>query len=108
MTGTTGAPTDDGQAYNIYSDGYITTNHSFQTGPAMVTVTALGEPADGGWPHMIVRVGSTVIGDVVVSSGSFADYAFSYDASAGVQEIQIEFSYPCAREFQMVLEPGAP
>jgi hypothetical protein len=82
------APPD---GWNLHSNGYISTTHNFTAGPATVTVRALGQSAAGVAPHMIVRVGSTVIGDVYVSQTSYTNFSFTFTASAGPQEIRITF-----------------
>src|SRR6185312_11391973 len=52
MFQSTGGPTAGG--WNIWSDGYISTNHPVTAGQSTITVTAYGSIAAGVWPHMIV------------------------------------------------------
>lgn len=75
----------------LWSDGYIATNHSFTAGSTTITVTARGEQAANVWPHMVVSVGGTAIGNATVNSGSYASYAFTFTATAGTKEIRVAF-----------------
>lgn len=92
MPYTTGGSYPDG--WNIWSNGYIYTNHDFTAGPARITVMALGEPAAWTWPHMLVTVGgvpANPAGGVSVASGSFQAYELTFDAVGGSQEIRVIF-----------------
>lgn len=82
------APPD---GWNLHSNGFISTTHDFTAGPAAVTVRALGQLAQGVAPHMIVRVGGAVIGNVYVTNTAYADFEFTFNAPGGTQEIRIEF-----------------
>jgi hypothetical protein len=84
-----GAAPPDG--WNLHSNGYISTNHNFTAGPNTVTVRALGQLANGVGPHMVVRVGNTVIGDVFVTQTSYTNFTFNYTAPGGTQEIRITY-----------------
>ena len=89
MFHSTGGSTTGG--WNIWSNGYISTNHTFAAGATTLTVTAQGTIAAGVWPHMIVRVGGTQIGEATVNSTSWTTYPFTFTATAGTQEIRVEF-----------------
>jgi hypothetical protein len=79
--------------WNIWSNGYISTNHTFNgAGPASVTVTARGQVALGIWPRMVVSVGGAVVGQVNVSSSTWAPYTFTFDAAAGSRELRVAFT----------------
>jgi len=84
-----GAAPPDG--WNLWSNGYISTNHNFTAGANTVTVRALGQLANGVGPHMVVSVGSTVIGDVFVTQTSYTAFTFNYTAPGGTQEIRITY-----------------
>ncbi len=77
--------------WNIWSDGYVSTQHVFTPGPAQITVRALGEQALGVLPHMVVSVGGTTVGDATVVTGTFADYTFAFMASGGQKEVRVTF-----------------
>jgi subtilisin family serine protease len=77
--------------WNIWSNGYISTSHDFTAGPASITVQARGELANGVAPHMVVSVGGSPIGNVSVSSSTYAPYTFNFTATAGSQEIRVAF-----------------
>jgi hypothetical protein len=91
MFHSTGGPSFDG-GWNIWSNGFISTPHTFTPGPTELSVIARGEPAFGVAPHMIVSVDGTVVGDVFVTSLDWASYSFTFSAVAGQdQEIRIAF-----------------
>src|SRR6185503_5313497 len=50
--------------WNIWSNGYVSTNHTFLAGSTTLSIAASGTLAGGAWPHMVVSVGGTVIGNV--------------------------------------------
>ena len=89
MYHSTGGATTGG--WNIWSNGYISQNHDFATSQVTITVMAAGRIAANVWPHMVVSVGGTAIGNVYVNTTSWAPYAFNYTATAGVQEIRVTF-----------------
>ncbi|HET9235043.1 MAG TPA: carbohydrate-binding domain-containing protein, partial [Candidatus Eisenbacteria bacterium] len=89
MFASTGGPAPGG--WNIWSNGYVSTNHTFTAGATSITVRARGEIAGGVAPHMVVSVGGVPIGNVSVTSTTFADYTFSYNAVAGSREIRVAF-----------------
>lgn len=90
MAFSTGGATSDG--YNIWSDGTGTVSHSFVAGENRVTVYARGEIAGGAGPNMVVRVGGTVIGDIDITDTSMQPYDFTYTATGGTEEIEVEFT----------------
>jgi hypothetical protein len=89
MFHSTGGSTPGG--WNIWSNGFISTSHDFSAAPTRLRVMARGEPAFGVWPHMVVSVNGSPVGDVSVQSGDWASYAFELDAAAGSQEIRVAF-----------------
>ncbi len=88
MYQSTGGPTTGG--WNIWSNGYIETSHTFAGGQTTLVVAASGEEANG-WPHMVVSVGGQVVGDVTVDQATWQNYEFTFDAVAGDQTVQVEF-----------------
>src|SRR6185436_12762472 len=89
MFHSTGGATTGG--WNIWSNGYISTNHTFAAGSTSITVSAKGTPAGGVWPRMTLSIAGTNVGSVTVNSANFANYAFSYNASAGSKEVRVVF-----------------
>ena len=90
MTHNVGGPfPPDG--WNVWSNGDITQLHDFTPGPARITVRAFGQPALGIFPHMVVSVGGTPIGDVTVNATSYTDYSFDFVATGGSQLISVAF-----------------
>jgi len=89
MFHSTGGATAGG--WNLWSSGYISTNHGFVAGPVTVTVTARGSVAAGVWPHMRVSVGSTEIGSTYVTTTGWSSYPFNVTASAATQELRVTY-----------------
>jgi len=85
----TGAAVTDG--WNIYTNGYISMNHTFTGGATTLTVRARGQSAQGVAPHMIVRVGGVTVGDIFVTATDWQDYTFNFSTTAGSKEIRIQF-----------------
>ncbi len=78
--------------WNLWSNGWIATQHSFSAGRTTITVNAKGSPASGAWPNMVVQVGSKQIGSVIVSSSNYAAYSFTFDAVAATRDLRIAFT----------------
>jgi endoglucanase len=89
MTHSTGAAITGG--WNLWSNGYVATNHTFTAGQTTITVTAGGSAAAGVSPHMVVSVDGAVIGSASVSKAGWADYAFTFTAAPGTHEIRVAF-----------------
>lgn len=81
--------------WNIYSNGYIWTNHNFTAGANVITISAFGQQAQNVLPHMRVTVNGAAAspsGGVNVTTNGFNNYAFTYTAStAGSREIRVIF-----------------
>ena len=89
MVHSTGGSVADG--WNIWSNGYASTTASFDPGSLAITVVARGSYAGGAWPHMLVRIGGTVIYETVVDSDTWQQYAFVYESSGMSEELRVEF-----------------
>ncbi len=89
MYQSTGNASADG--WNLFANGYISTEHPFNGGPSRLRVVARGEVADGIWPHMVVSVDGAVVGEVSVASSVFAEYIFEFGAPLGIREVSIAF-----------------
>jgi hypothetical protein len=85
----TGDATPDG--WNIWSTGYISTQHDFVGGETTVTVIARGEPLGGVWPIMTVSLGGTAVASQTVASATWRSYTFSIDPQPGQREIRVSF-----------------
>jgi endoglucanase len=77
--------------WNLWSNGYVSTKSTFVAGPTHITVSASGQVAANVWPHMVVTVDGTQIGQATVSASSWASYSFPYAATAGTHEIRVVF-----------------
>jgi subtilisin family serine protease len=89
MFHSTGGPVPGG--WNIWSNGYVSTTHSFTAGPATLTVRARGQSANGVAPHMLVSVGGVTVGNVSVPQTTFTPFTFNFTATGGSQEIRVSF-----------------
>jgi YVTN family beta-propeller protein len=90
MYHSTGGSTSGG--WNIWSNGYVSTQHAFGQGATTITVYARGSVAANVWPNMRVLVGGVVLGNVAVNTTSYRAYSFSYAANAGSAEIRVQFT----------------
>ena len=90
MTHSTGGSVSGG--WNIWSNGYISTQHPFVAGPTTITVWARGSVAANVWPNLRVSVGSTVLGNLTVNTTGYAAYTFSFTASSGTAEVRVQFT----------------
>ena len=89
MIHSTGGATAGG--WDIWTNGYIATNHTFAAGATTITVFAKGDVAANVWPHMIVSVGGTNVGEASVSTASWVPYPFTFTGAAGSTEIRVAF-----------------
>jgi hypothetical protein len=84
-----GGPTPGG--WNLHSNGYVSTNHNFTGGLSRVTVVAAGQLALGVGPHMVVRVGGIIVGNVTLTNTSYQSFNFNFTTTSGNKEIRITF-----------------
>ncbi len=90
MFHSTGGPFGS-NAWNIWSNGFISTNHDFTPGPAVITVSALGQSAARVRAHMVVTVDGVQIGEANVAPWGFDDYQFFFSAAGGPREVRVIF-----------------
>lgn len=89
MYHSTGGAMTDG--WNIWSNGYISTDYNFGAGPQTITVRAQSTPAAGQWARMRVSIAGNEVFNTFVTSSSWTDYTFTYQAPSGTQEVRIAF-----------------
>jgi hypothetical protein len=89
MFHSTGAAVTGG--WNIWNNGYISTNHTFPGGATSLTVRARGQSANGVAAHMVVSVGGVTVGNISVPATTFTDYTFNFTTTAGSKEIRVTF-----------------
>lgn len=89
MFHSTGSAVTNG--WGLYQNGYVTTQSTFAGGATSVVVHARGTAAGGVWPHMVLSVGGTVVGQTSVNATNFTAYTFNFSTSAGSKEIRITF-----------------
>jgi hypothetical protein len=90
MQHSTGGSVSDG--WNIWSNGHISTQHSFAAATTTVTVFARGTVAAGVWPNLRLSTGGQVRGNATVNTTAYAAYTVSFTASAGAAELRVEFT----------------
>jgi hypothetical protein len=78
--------------WNLYNNGYVAFNHTFNGGVQAMTVRAAGSPANGVRPTMRVNVNGAPVYTTTVGSSSFADYSFTFAAPVGNKEVRIYFT----------------
>lgn len=89
MSHSTGGATAGG--WNLWSDGYLATNVTLGAGTVPITVTAKGESAAGGWPHLVLSLAGATLGATTVSSAGWAEYTFRVPVSADTKELRVIF-----------------
>jgi DNA-binding beta-propeller fold protein YncE len=78
--------------WNIWANGYVSTQHTFVAGATTLTVWARGSVAANVWPNLRVSVGGVVLGNAPVNTTSYAAYKFSFTATSGAKEVKVEFT----------------
>jgi len=92
-TKTTGGLTADGDAYCLWSNGYIEDSVNFpMSGSHRFIVTAFGSAAAGLWPEMEIRIDQSVIGRVTVNSAAWETYVVEGNIPAGIHRVAIAFT----------------
>lgn len=77
--------------WNLWSNGYASTQHTFTGAPVGLVVTAKGTAAGQVWPHFNVTVGGVLVGSATVTSSTSAEYGFDVSRPAGTAEIRVAF-----------------
>jgi hypothetical protein len=89
MVHSTGAATPGG--WNIWANGYISTNHNFDGGSKIITVVARGQAAAGVHAHMIVNIDGLREYSYSVMPTTWTAYNLNVDLPAGVHQIRVDF-----------------
>lgn len=90
MTHAVGAALDGG--WNIFANGYIEADHTFNGAAGRIIVTARGTFAGFGWPEMEVSIGGVKLGSVSVASATYTTYSFAFPATTGTRAVRISFT----------------
>lgn len=88
MSPSTGGAAEDG--WNLWSNGSLTATHAFGSDSSLISVRARGQQGGGAWPHLVVTLDGTVIGDAVVDSESYETYEL-IASGGGTREIAVSF-----------------
>lgn len=78
--------------WNIWTNGYISTNHVFGGAATVITVRARGQAALGVAPTMVLSVGGVTVSTTSVTSTAWADYTFITTPNAGSREVRVSFT----------------
>lgn len=90
MAHSVGEAVDGG--WNVYTVGDVSASVALKGGPTKFVVHARGSLSGGIWPHLTVKVGSALVGEVDVTSNTWAPYEFEFVAQPGMPSIQLGFS----------------
>jgi tetratricopeptide (TPR) repeat protein len=91
---------------NVYQNGdmpwtgTMSAHIVLKKGNARFTFQAMGTPARGIWPHMVVKLDNEIIGEVDVTSEKLEDYEFRKAVKPGKYNLSISFT----NDFYMVDE----
>ncbi|HEY0466191.1 MAG TPA: carbohydrate-binding domain-containing protein, partial [Polyangiaceae bacterium] len=88
MFHSTGGSTPDG--WNIWANGYISTNHNFDGGTHLVTIVTRGQAAAGVPAHLSVSIENRTY-TYSITDTAWTSYRFNLDIPAGVHEIRVAF-----------------
>ena len=83
---------------NVYQNGNMAWRGTvsapviLKEGNAKFTLQAMGTPAKGIWPHMVVKLDNAIIGKVDVASEKLKDYEFKEAVKAGKYNLSISFT----------------
>ena len=89
MRASTGAATSDG--WNLWSNGTLSTDHSFKTGENLISVTARGQAAAGQWPHLTLLVDNRPLGEATVDGSTYESYDFVVNVPPGAHQVSVRF-----------------
>jgi hypothetical protein len=89
MFHSTGGSTPGG--WNIWTNGYISTNHNFDGGTKVITVVTRGQSAVGVPAHMVVSVNGVDEYHYSISATNWTAYSFNVDVPAGTRQIRVSF-----------------
>lgn len=83
-----------GKCWNIWSNGSISTTTSslLTSGVKQVTVKAKGDPADGVWPKMRVKVDGATVMDLTVSRDTWGAYSAAVTLGTGTHTVEVSFT----------------
>ncbi|MEA2748993.1 MAG: Ca-dependent carbohydrate-binding module xylan-binding, partial [Myxococcales bacterium] len=75
----------------FWTNGYVSQNHNFVGGSTTLVVRAMGDLLAGVGPHIVVSVAGTTVGSAFVNETAFTSKTFTFDATAGVQQVRVTF-----------------
>jgi tetratricopeptide (TPR) repeat protein len=77
---------------NLYWKGGCYAFIKLQQGKVLFKVHARGTPAQGVWPHMVVKLNDEILGEVSVTTRSWKSYCFTKDVENGFYRLWIYFT----------------
>jgi tetratricopeptide (TPR) repeat protein len=77
---------------NMYWQGTVSAPVILKEGNAKLTFRAMGTPAKGIWPHMVVKLDNEIIGEIDVKSEKVKDYEFKKMVKPGEFNLSISFT----------------
>jgi tetratricopeptide (TPR) repeat protein len=85
---------------NLCTKGGCHARVTLYRGKIRLTIHARGTPAQGIWPHMVVKLNKETIGEVDVNAREFMTYAFTTDVETGDYTLWVYFT----NDFYLVKE----
>ncbi len=83
---------------NLYWNAGCYANIRLYKGTAQFTIQARGTPAQGIWPHMVVKLNEEIIGEADVTTRKFRAYSFTKDVDTGEYTLWVYFTNDCCLE----------
>ncbi|MBW2039109.1 MAG: tetratricopeptide repeat protein [Deltaproteobacteria bacterium] len=77
---------------SLYWKGGCYTRIQLYRGRILFKIYVRGTPAQGVWPHMVVKLNQEIIGEADVTTREFRPYSFTKDVSTGIYSLWIYFS----------------
>jgi tetratricopeptide (TPR) repeat protein len=76
----------------LYGKGGCHTTIKLYKGRVKFQIQARGTPAQGIWPHMVVKLNEEIIGETDVTNGKWNPYSFTTDVEAGEYTLGVYFT----------------
>jgi tetratricopeptide (TPR) repeat protein len=76
---------------NMYGNGTVAAPVRLKDGRVTFVLHAMGRPALGRWPRMVVRLDENVIGTVTVDSRDLETHAFEHTVAPGTYTLSVSF-----------------
>lgn len=90
---TTSSLASAGTFWNLWSNGYLeTTMAAASSGRKQIRIIARGTSAQGTWPNLRVSLGTTVLANISVNSGTFTQYVVPATMNTGANTLKLQYT----------------